>query len=221
MSDVRKYINRREAAKILTEEIKPIVNNHTVVLSLPKGGVVIGAEVAKALKVEHDLVICRKIGAPYNPEVAIGALTQDGRLLKDDSVIHALEVTKGYIESQIKKELKEIRRQLREYRNDKSFPNLTNKTAILIDDGLATGFTMEAALKFVKTHSPSRMIVAVPVGSTGAIRKISQIADEVICPLIPKSFWAVGQFYREFDPVSDGEVKKLFKECDEALSEEY
>jgi putative phosphoribosyl transferase len=216
MRDVQKYVNRWEAAEIITEELKPIVNGDVVVLSLPKGGVVIGAEVAKALKVEHDLVVCRKIGAPYNPEVAIGALTQDGRLLKDDSVIDALAVTKGYIESQTKRELKEIKRQLREYRNGKSFPSLINKTVILIDDGLATGFTMEAALKFVKTLSPSRIIVAVPVGSMGAIRKISQIADEVICPLIPKNFWAVGQFYYEFEPVSDGEVKKLFKEYGEA-----
>lgn len=216
MSDIRRYINRWEAAKILTEELKPIVNGDAVVLSLPKGGVVIGAEVAKALKVEHDLVICRKIGAPYNPEVAIGALTQDGRLLKDDSVIDALAVTKGYIESQTKQELREIRRQLREYRNGKSFPSIINKIVILIDDGLATGFTMEAALKFVKALNPSRIIVAVPVGSMGAIRKISQIADEVICPLIPKNFWAVGQFYYEFEPVSDREVKKLLKEWEEA-----
>lgn len=216
MSDIRRYINRWEAAKILTEELKPIVNGDAVVLSLPKGGVVIGAEVAKALKVEHDLVICRKIGAPYNPEVAIGALTQDGRLLKDDSVIDALAVTKGYIESQTKQELRKIRRQLREYRNGKSFPSIINKIVILIDDGLATGFTMEAALKFVKALNPSRIIVAVPVGSMGAIRKISQIADEVICPLIPKNFWAVGQFYYEFEPVSDREVKKLLKEWEEA-----
>lgn len=207
----QKYTNRREAGKILAEKLKSIVEGDVVVLSLPRGGTVIGAEVAKVLNAEHDLVICRKIGAPYNPEVAIGALTQDGRLLTDDSIIDTLAVTKGYIESQTKQELKEIERQLKEYRNGVCFPSLLNKTVILTDDGLATGYTMAAALKYVKTLGPSRIIVAVPVGSSGAVRKINQIADEVICPLIPENFWAVGQFYHEFEQVSDAEVKRIFE----------
>lgn len=211
MKDGQKYTNRQEAGKILAKELMSMVGEDTVVLSLPRGGAIIGAEVANALNAEHDLVICRKIRAPYNPEVAIGALTQDGRLIKDDSIINNLVVTKGYIESQINRELKEILRQLKEYRNDKSFPNLIKKTVVLVDDGLATGFTMEAALKFVKTLSPLRIIVAVPVGSSLAVRKINRIADKVICPLIPENFWAVGQFYREFDQIHEDQVKKIFE----------
>lgn len=211
MSDRQIYSNRREAGRILADKLKTIVSGKIVVLSLPRGGVIIGAEVAKSLKAEHNLVISRKIGAPYDPEVAIGAITQDGKLLKDDSIIDALSVTKGYIDSQIRLELKEIKRRLKKYLHNKSFPILTNKTVILADDGLATGFTMEAALEYVRNLGPYRVIVAVPVGFAEAIRRMSQKADQVICPLIPEKFWAVGQFYQEFHQVSDGEIKKIFE----------
>ncbi len=212
MNEGQIYSNRREAGKLLGEKLKSIVGSDAIVLSLPRGGTIVGDEVAKILDADHDLVISRKIGAPYDPEVAIGALTQDGRVLKDDSIIDTLVVTKGYIESQTRLQLKEIKRQLKEYKGGKCFPIILNKTTILIDDGLATGFTMEAALEYVRSFGPSRIIVAVPVGSLDAIRKMEQKADQVVCPLIPKKFWAVGQFYQEFHQVSDEEIKKIFRE---------
>lgn len=211
MSAKQVYFNRQAAGKLLAEKLISIAGRDTIILSLPRGGTIIGAEVAKALNAEHDLVISRKIGAPYNPEVAIGALTQDGRLLKDDSIIDALPVTKGYIESQTRLQLKEIKRQMREYRGEQGFPNLHNKIVILVDDGLATGFTMEAAVESVRPLKPSRIIVAVPVGSIEAIARLNPKVDQVVCPLIPEKFWAVGQFYQEFHQVNDDEITKIFK----------
>lgn len=205
------YPDRRAAGKLLADQLVSMVGSEPIILSLPRGGAVIGAEVAKALSAEHDLVICRKIGAPYNPEVAIGALTQDSRLLKDDAVIDALAVTRGYLESQIRLELKEIERQLSKFRGAKEFPDLRNKTVVLVDDGLATGFTMEAAVEFTRRLGPSRIIVGVPVGAAEAIAKLKPKVDQVVCPLIPEKFWAVGQFYRDFHQVRDEEVQKLFR----------
>ncbi len=204
------YPNRNAAGKLLAERLTTIAGREAIVLSLPRGGAVIGAEVAKAFNAEHDLVISRKIGAPYDPEVAIGALTQNGRLLKDDTIIDALSVTKGYLESQTRLQLKEIKRQIREFKGEKVFPDLLNKTVILVDDGLATGFTMEAAVEFIKSQGPSRIIVAVPVGSAEAISRLNQKVDQVVCPLIPEKFRAVGQFYQDFHQVNDEEIKKLF-----------
>lgn len=210
MSEGYIYPNRSVAGKILAEKLTAIAGSEAIVLSLPRGGTIIGAEVAKALKAEHDLVISRKIGAPYNPEVAIGALTQDGRLLKNDAAIDTLSVTKGYLESQTRLQLKEIKRQIREFKGEKVFPDLLNKTVILVDDGLATGFTMEAAMEFIKFRKPSRVIAAVPVGSAEAISRLNGKVDQLVCPLIPENFWAVGQFYQDFHQVNDEEIKKLF-----------
>ena len=205
------YPDRRAAGKLLAERLASIVETKPIILSLPRGGVIIGAEVAKALDAEHDLVICRKIGAPYNPEVAIGALTQDGQLLQDDVVIDALAITKGYLETQIRLGLKEIDRQLSRFRGEKPFPDLLNKTVVLVDDGLATGFTMEAAVEFTRRMEPSRIIIGIPVGAAEAIVKLKAKVDQIVCPLIPVKFWAVGQFYQNFNQVKDEEVKKLFK----------
>lgn len=206
------YPDRRAAGRLLADQLVSVVGSEPIILSLPRGGAVIGAEVAKILAAEHDLVICRKIGAPYNPEVAIGALTQDGRLLKDDTVIDALAVTRGYLESQIRLELKEIERQLSKFRGAKVFPDLRNKTVVLVDDGLATGFTMEAAVEFTRRLGPSRIIVGVPVGAAEAIAKLKPKVDQIVCPLIPENFWAVGQFYQDFHQVRDEEVQKLFND---------
>lgn len=204
------YSDRRAAGKLLTEWLASIAGNDPIILSLPRGGAIIGAEVAKAFNAQHDLVICRKIGAPFNPEVAIGALAQDGITLKDDAIIDALAITKGYLESQIRLELKEIERQLRAFRGEKAFPDLFNKTVILVDDGIATGLTMEAAVEFTRRKGPSRIIVGVPVGAAGAIAKLRPKVDQVVCPQIPEKFWAVGQFYQDFHQVKDEEVKKIF-----------
>lgn len=204
------YANRQAAGKVLAEKLKPIAGEDAIVLSLPRGGAIVGSEIAKFLNIQHDLVISRKIGAPYNPEVAIGALTQDGGLLTDDHIIDALSVTKGYIESQVRMELKEIKRRLKEFRGEKPFPNLLKRTVILVDDGLATGYTMEAAVEFIRSLGPSRIIIAVPVGSTEAVVKLKPKVDQVVCPLVSEKFWAVGQFYDDFHQVNDEDVKNVF-----------
>ena len=211
MSEGSIYPNRRIAGKLLAEKLASIIEGKAVILSLPRGGTIVGAEVAKTLNAEHHLVICRKIGAPYNPEIAVGAVTQNGKLIKDDVLIDTLAVTRGYLESQAELELKEIKRQLREYKDEKEFPDLKNKAVVIVDDGLATGFTMAAAVEFICSMKPSRIIVAVPVGSAEAIAKIRPLVDHIICPLVPEKFSAVGQFYQNFHQVNDEEVKKIFK----------
>lgn len=202
------YRDRREAAKILAELLKKLIGEPTVVLSLPRGGVIVGSEIAERLGTEHDLIVTRKIGAPFNPEFAVGAVAPDGELFINENAIRALNITPEYLEKRRQAELLEIKRRLSEMRGNKVFPELSRKTMIVVDDGIATGFTMEAAISFLKKKNPFRILVAVPVGPVEEIEKLKKLADEVVCPLTPRDFRAVGYYYEDFRQVSDEEVNQ-------------
>jgi putative phosphoribosyl transferase len=203
------YRNRQEAGKILGERLTGLVTGSSVVLSLPRGGTIVGGEVAAILGAEHDLIVSRKIGSPFNPEAAIGALTQDGVFLKNLAVINALKVSPGYLEEQCRIELIEIGRRLTQLRGDKPFPELKGKTAIIVDDGIATGFTMEAAIVFIKAKQPKIILVAIPVGPNEEIERLSKLVNAVVCPMTPELFLAVGNHYEDFHQISDHEVREI------------
>jgi putative phosphoribosyl transferase len=205
------YRNRQEAGKILGERLTGLVTGPSVVFSLPRGGTMVGGEVAAVLGAEHDLIVSRKIGSPFNPEAAIGALTQDGMLLKNMSMIEALKVSPRYMEEQCRIELIEIERRLTQLRGEKPFPEVKGKTAIIVDDGIATGFTMEAAIIFIKTKQPRLILVAIPVSPIEEIERLSKLVDAVVCPVTPEPFRAVGNHYEDFHQISDHEVRETLK----------
>ncbi len=184
---------------------------NTIILALPRGGVIVGYEVAKILNLPLDIVVPRKIGAPANPEFAIGAITETGVGIFDEMVTGAYGITKSYLQNEIKKEKAEAERRLKLYRGTRAPLDLKNKTVIIVDDGLATGLTMRAAVKTVKILGAAKIIVAIPVTSPEAAELVKKEVDEIIYLEAPAFFGAVGSFYEEFGQTTDDEVIDLLK----------
>lgn len=176
-----------------------------VILGIPRGGVVVAAEVAKILKAPLDIAIARKIGAPFDREYAIGAINSLGNVILNETSIRELGISNEYIEKSVKEEIEEIKRRLSIYRGERDMIDIKDKSVIIVDDGLATGLTMLSVVKGVKANNPKKTIVAVPVASYEAVKRLEKEA-EVIALYIPEYFYAVGQFYEDFRQVTDEEV---------------
>ena len=209
------FTDRVDAGKRLASALKDFSGKHGIVLAIPRGGVVVGFEIAKALSLPLDIIIPRKIGAPENPELAIGAVAEDGTAILDNQLIKYLGVSNEYIEIETKRQKHEIGRRLKLYRQDSSYPTLKGLDVIVVDDGIATGSTMKAALASVKNRGASSVTVAVPVGPPSTIEELGKIADRVICLYMPEYFQAIGEFYSDFSQTSDEEVIMLLKESKE------
>jgi putative phosphoribosyl transferase len=177
---------------------------------LPRGGVVVAAEIARILHLPLDIIVPRKIGAPFNQELAIGALVEDVVFL-NDVLIQEFGIDYSYIQSEIAKEKKEASRRLALYRRGKSAPKFKGQTVIVVDDGIATGATMRASLQYLKSKEVIRLIVAVPVAPLETVKQFKSDGFEVVCLYTPVSFAAVGQFYEEFGQTQDSEVIKLLE----------
>jgi predicted phosphoribosyltransferase len=187
-------------------------NNSVIVLAIPRGGMIIGDIIASELGVKLDVVISRKIGAPLNPELAIGAVMPDGSYFLNE-VADVMNVPQHYIDSQTNIELKEIDRRLIDFRGSRDYGNeLGGKTAVLVDDGIATGATMLASARWIKEkNSCKKLLIAVPVAPRDILEDLNGIADKVIVLYTPEPFGAVGHFYQDFAQVSDQEVKEIMK----------
>ena len=183
----------------------------SIVLAIPRGGVVVGYEVAQKLRVPLDIIVPRKIRAPNNPELAIGAVTEDGIMIFYHKLIEYLGVSQSQIKEEIQRQQKEIKRRLRFYRGDTPFPNLKDIHVIVVDDGIATGATMRAALASIRKRGAKSVILAIPVASTEALKMLEREADSIFCLFTPYPFFAVGRFYRNFEQTSDEEVVELLK----------
>jgi putative phosphoribosyl transferase len=205
------FADRVDAGKRLAQALKAHVGKDAVVLAIPRGGVVVGYEVAKALVLSLDVIIPRKIGAPNNPELAIGAMTEDGTILLDGRLVDYLSVSQEYIEEESEAQKAEIHRRLRLYRGNIPYPSLKGREVILIDDGIATGSTMKAALASVRKRGAKSVIIAIPVGPPSTIRELEKEADRVVCLHAPEAFYAIGQFYGDFTQTQDEEVIRLLK----------
>lgn len=204
------FKNRVEAGEKLAAALGKFKNApDTIIIALPRGGVIVGYEVAKKLNLPLDIVVPRKIGAPGNPEFAIGAITETGEGIFDEMTVGTYGITESYLQNEIKKEKTEAVRRLKLYRGTRPPLDLKNKTAILVDDGLATGLTMHAAIKTVKKLGANKIIVTVPVTSPEAAEIIKKEVDEVIYLEAPAFFGAVGSFYEEFEQTADDEVIDL------------
>jgi len=206
------FANRIEAGKELASALADFASKNTIVLAIPRGGVVVGYEIAKALKIPLDVIIPRKIGAPDNPELAIGAMTEDGTIILDSNLIKYLGVPEVYIKEESERQRREIERRLKFYRQNEPYPNLHGHDVFIVDDGIATGSTMKAALASVKNRGAKTVTVAVPVCPASTIKELKKQAGHVVCLYTPEYFQAIGQFYNDFTQTTDEEVIQLLKQ---------
>ncbi|QQG43182.1 MAG: phosphoribosyltransferase [Candidatus Daviesbacteria bacterium] len=207
------FTDRSEAGKRLAVKLKPYRNKNPIILALPRGGVPVGFEVAKILHAPLEVVVARKIGAPSNAELGIGAISEEGVKVLDEDTIALLGLSEDEIKDVVEREERELKRRIDFYRQGKPLPNFTGKTAILVDDGLATGVTAKAATLAVKKLNPRKIIFATPVCAKDSTAKLSTQIDSVICIFKPFEFRAVGPWYKEFKQVSDEEVVDKLKKA--------
>ena len=202
--------NRVESGKQLAQALKTSSEN-AIVLAVPRGGVVVGYEVAKSLGIPLDVIVTKKIGAPDNPELAIGAVAEDGTFILDEDLARRLYVPKEYISEEVERMRQEIQRRLVRYRGNVPYPSLKGREVIVVDDGVATGSTLKAALRLLRHKGAKTVTVAVPVGPPDTIRELEKLADRVVVLQTPEPFYAIGQFYLDFAQTSDEEVSELLK----------
>ncbi|WP_432885492.1 phosphoribosyltransferase [Kribbella sp. CA-245084] len=208
----RPYFDRTAAGEVLADELGPVAGP-VLVLGLARGGVPVAAPVADALGAELDVLIVRKLGLPGQPELAMGAIAGVGEelhVVRNEQI--ARDVDAAAMEEVRRREVRELRRRESAYRGDRPPIDVRDRVVILVDDGLATGSTMRAAVEAVRRQQPARVIVAVPVGGVESCRRLARIADQVVCVWIPRYFNAVGQAYRDFSSVSDDEVRRVLAE---------
>lgn len=207
---MKKYVDRTEAGKILAAHLKQYRNQKDIiVLALPRGGVPVGYEIAKSLPAPLDIFIVRKLGVPWHEELAMGAIASGNTILFNEEIVRQLNISKPEIEKVIKSEEMELNRREHEYRGNRPLPSLKDKTVILVDDGIATGATMKAAIMGIRKQNPKKIVVAAPVAALDTYQEIRTMADEVICPLIPSEFFAVAAWYENFPQTTDEEVFEL------------
>lgn len=200
------FENRTTAGRKLGEALRDRDIDADLVLAVPRGGLPLGRAVADALDVPLDIVVAQKIGAPNNPEFAIGAVTADESVWLNETVIERRDIDQDYVDSARETEAENAREKADRYRDDGDLPNLTGKTVVIVDDGVATGATARACIERVKADAPERVVLAVPVGSPRTIEELEAKVDDVVCLETPERFRAVGQFYEQFDQVSDEEA---------------
>jgi putative phosphoribosyl transferase len=218
------FADRKHAATLLSEKIKVLLKKtlgdavdskqkqqQLVVLAIPRGGVITGDVIASALDAKLDVIVSRKIGAPYNPELAIGAVMHDGTFFPNTDIIEMLRIPNKYISEQVSIQIKEIERRLILFRgaNKRNYYEIDGKTIILVDDGIATGATVFACINWLKRQNPRNLVLAVPVAPRDTVNKLRQQIDKVVVLYAPMLFGSVGEFYRDFSQVSDDKVVEI------------
>jgi predicted phosphoribosyltransferase len=211
MRRVIMFRDRVEAAHLLARRFKGRVLSDSLVLAIPRGGVVTGAVLARELGAELDVVLSRKLRAPDQPELAIGAVAEDGQVYLDPAAKGVLDLDDEYVESERAHQFDEVKRRKALFRAVRPQALIEGRSVIVTDDGIATGATMMAALQVARTKNAFELIVAVPVASPDQLQEIRRYCDEVICILAPRSFWAIGQFYQDFSPVGVAEALELLR----------
>lgn len=209
------YRSRAEAGKVLATAVREALPDpgKLIVLALPRGGVPVAAEVARALDAPLDLMIVRKLGLPRQPELAMGAIASGGVRVLNRDVLGAARVDEETLQEVEAREREELRRRERAYRGERPYPDLAGRTVLLVDDGVATGSTVRAAIRAARAQGPERVVVAVPVASPDIVPDLEREADAVVCPLQPSSLFAIGAWYREFPQLSDDQVRELLEDA--------
>jgi putative phosphoribosyl transferase len=211
------FADRTAAGRGLAEALRRFADERPVVLALPRGGVPVAYEVAKALRAPLDLVLVRKIGAPFQPELAIGAVVDGERpeLVINRDLVADCDIPESYLEEERDRQLAEIERRRQLYLAGRPRAPVADRTAIVIDDGIATGATMEAALRATRNGRPRRLVLAVPVAPPDTIERLRGEVDEVVCLMMPAFLGAIGSFYRDFRQLDDDEVVRLLEQAAE------
>jgi len=202
------FKDRADAARKLAKKLEWLKKEKPIILAVPRGGVVTGNVIASELGATLDIIVSRKVGAPDNPELAIGAVLHDGSYFPNERITIMLNVPQNYINQEIAVQMKEIERRLIRFRGSKEY-NLEGKTVVLVDDGIATGATMFVAALWVKKQKPKKLIIAIPVGPKETVDELNKMADKVVVLDCPQFFNAVGEFYQEFNQVDDYEVQEI------------
>ncbi len=207
------FRDRREAGSRLADALEAYRGQDVLVLGIPRGGVPVAAEVALHVGGELDVVVARKLGAPFSAELAIGAVTANGGRFLNEDLIRELGIPEAYLGGVTAREMAEAHRREQRFRGRRPVARVTGRIVIVVDDGLATGATMRAAVRSVRAQRPAKLVVAVPVGSQQACAALRAEADDVVCLFEPEAFFAVGAFYEHFEPTEDAEVQELLQEA--------
>ena len=206
----RRFRDRTEAGRVLAERLSKYAGREdVVVLALPRGGVPVASEVARALNAPLGVFVARKLGVPGYPELAMGAIASGGSVVLDEALVGRLGVSREQLQKVVADEAGEAGRREDLYRVDGGLPDLEGKIVILVDDGLATGATMRAAALALREHNPAKIVVAVPVAAEETCQQFEDVVDEVVCAVTPRPFYAVGMWYEDFDETTDDEVRNL------------
>ena len=206
-----RFVDRRDAGRLLAAHLAALAGERPVVVALPRGGVPVGVEVARALDAPLDILAVRKLGAPGNPEFGVGAMAEDGSAVLNAEAARRAGMTERLLEQTVEREERELRRRIERYRDGRPRIDVRARTVIIVDDGLATGMTALAAVRALRARGAARIVVAVPVGSADAVALLRAEADEVVCHTIPRELRGVGRWYDDFAPVGDGEVIALLQ----------
>ncbi|MBI3859630.1 MAG: phosphoribosyltransferase [Thaumarchaeota archaeon] len=206
------FRDRVDAGRKLGDALKDMKGTDVVVLGIPRGGVVVANEVAELIGAPLDVVVTRKIEAPGEPEYALGAVTQEGEVIIDRQAAESLGASEEYLRKQIALKREEVKDRTKRFRGDAPYPQLGGKTVLIVDDGIATGSSVGAAVMSVKKLGPREVVVAVPVAPAGALETLAEDGNRVVCLHTPESFLAIGEFYSSFEQVDDDEVKRILEE---------
>ena len=213
MDGMQRFHDRREAGQLLARRLADYSNrDDVVVLALPRGGVPVAYEIARELKAPLDVFVVRKLGVPWQPELAMGAIAGRGTEVLNADVVTAYNIPPHVIRAVAEREARELKRRLQEYRGDRPAPELHGRCVILVDDGLATGSTMRAAVEAIRQDQPQKIIVAVPVAAAETCREFENEVDQIICLHTPFGFAAVGRWYEDFSQTTDEEVRELLSD---------
>lgn len=215
-----KFYDRNDAGRYLVSKLQEYKSlPDTIVLGLPRGGVPVAFVIATELSLPLDVFLVRKLGVPGHGELAMGAIASGGVVYYNESLISQLHISQEAINDVIALETKELERRVTAYRGNKPFPELKNQTVILVDDGIATGATIRAAIEAIRVQKPKAIIVAVPVAAQSTLDEIEPEVDKVVCPLAPVNFYAVGLWYENFSQTSDDEVRDLLARASAKLND--
>lgn len=206
------FEDRREAGRLLAEQLSGYRGEKAVVLGIPRGGIIVAREIAHTLQAQLDIVLAHKLGAPGYAELAIGSVAEDGRLFLNEGLVQELGVGEAYIQQEKARQMAEIRRRTELFRRSRPMVPLDGRIVIVTDDGVATGATTQAAFWAVQLEKPEKVIAALPVGPESTIIRLGEEVDEMICLRTPPLFAAVGQFYMRFESVGDEEVLEILRE---------
>ena len=207
------FENRRDAGRKLASALihRGYKGKNTLVLGIPRGGLVVAEEVSKTLSANLDVIVTRKLRAPYQPELGVGAIVDGDHVILNEELVRAVGASQDYLNREIAFQKEEIHRRLRFYRGNQPAPEIVGKTIIVVDDGIATGYTFRASLESLRERHPDHLMAAAPVAARDSVEMLTAFADEIVCLHTPLSFYAVGAWYQNFDQVSDEEVAAILR----------